>query len=571
MQAHYKSNHSKNLFIPMLKQLVIKNYALIQTLEIKPASTLNIITGETGAGKSIMLGALGLLLGNRADTKVLFDETEKCVIEGIFDVKGYHLEPLFEENDIDYDIQCLIRREITPTGKSRAFINDTPVNLDLLKQVSVKLMDIHSQHDTQQLGTNEYQLGVIDAFAQNNTLLLTYQEHFRNYKKAETAYKKILTESEIYIKELDYNKFLLEELLRANLDNLEQNELEEQLEILENVEEIKLKLANILQILTNGEIGISKNVKVMLSQLNQLGNFAEKYKSLAERVQSISLELADISQEIEQEEENLFTDEEKTTKIREQLNLLYNLQKKHLAPAVQDLITLRNELHKKVNLVLNLDAEIENAKANKDATFKIMQQAAKILSASRQKNLPIIERELNDLLADLGMPNAKVVLQQAEIVYDNTGNDQIDFLFSANKGKKPETLKSVASGGEFSRLMLCVKYILAGKTSLPTIVFDEIDTGISGEIAIKVSKMMNKMAERHQLIIITHLPQMAANGTAHYYVYKDHSQEKTTSKIRQLSENERVAELAQMIGGAKPSQTAFESAKELLAMYQKNE
>lgn len=552
----------------MLKQLSIRNYALIQQLEIQPAQTLNIITGETGAGKSIMLGALGLLLGNRAETRVLFDESEKCVIEGLFDITGYNLQSIFEENDIDFDTQCLIRREITPAGKSRAFINDTPANLELLKQISVKLMDIHSQHDTQQLGTNEYQLGVVDAFAQNNHILISYQTAYTAYRKAENQYKKLLSEAEVYTKELDYNKFLLDELVKAKLDNLNQNELEQELEVLENVEEIKTKLATTLQYLTDSEVGASKTIKMVVNQLNQIGNYADKYQNLADRLQSVSIELVDIIKELEAEEDILVTDEEKTRQLQEQLSLLYNLQKKHTVLTVEDLVAIRNSLNHKVNLVLNLDVEIEGAKKAKEDALRLLQEVAKELSVSRLKVLPIMESELNDLLADLGMPNAKVQLQHQEIQYDSTGNDQIDFLFSANKGKKPESLKNVASGGEFSRLMLCVKYILAGKTALPTIIFDEIDTGISGEIAIKVAKMMNKMAERHQLVVITHLPQMAANGSSHYYVYKDHSTEKTVSKIKKLSADERIQEVAQMIGGAKPSQTAFESAKELLAMYQ---
>ncbi len=552
----------------MLKQLSIKNYALIQQLEITPAKTLNIITGETGAGKSIVLGALGLLLGNRAETRVLFDENEKCVIEGVFNVEGYGLQALLEENDIDYDNQCCIRREITPAGKSRAFINDTPANLDLLKQIGVKLMDIHSQHDTQQLGSNEYQLGIVDAFAQHLPLLHTYQNHYKEYKKAEQAYKKLVAEAEGLSKELDYNKFLLDELLKAKLDNLNQQNLEQELEVLENVEDIKSKLAVSLQYLTDGEYGAVKNIKATLVQLNQIGNYAEKYQNMADRLQSVSIELADIVKEIEVEEEKLFTDEEKMGQLQEQLSLLYNLQKKHAKLSVAELVALRNELDRKVSLVLNLDGEIAAAKQTTAQALAQVKQSADLLSASRLAALPLIETEINNLLADLGMPNAKVVLQHQTTAYEPTGNDQIELLFSANKGKKPENLKNVASGGEFSRLMLCVKYILAGKTALPTIIFDEIDTGISGEVAIKVSKMMNRMAARHQLIVITHLPQMASNGEAHYYVYKDNSTDKTVSKIRQLSADEKIHEIAQMIGGAKPSQTAYESAKELLAIYQ---
>jgi DNA repair protein RecN (Recombination protein N) len=557
----------QSIYAIMLKQLSIKNYALIQQLEIQPAQTLNIITGETGAGKSIMLGALGLLLGNRAETKVLFDETEKCVIEGLFDVESYGLQALFDENDVDYEGQCLIRREITPAGKSRAFINDTPANLDLLKQIGVKLMDIHSQHDTLQLGSNEYQLGVVDAFAQNKSLVLAYQEHYKSYKKAESAYKKLLSEAESLSKELEYNKFLLEELLKAKLDNLNQQNLEQELEVLENVEEIKTKLALSLQYLTDGEFGAVKSIKSVMVQLNQIGNYAEKYQNMAVRLQSVSIELADIVKEMEAEEEKLFTDEEKMGQLQEQLSLLYNLQKKHTVATVAELVAIRNELDRKVSLVLNLDGEIASTKQQTEISFAKTKETAKTLRSSRLAALPLIETEINGLLADLGMPNAKVQLKHSEIGYEMMGNDQIELLFSANKGKKPENLKSVASGGEFSRLMLCVKYILAGKTALPTIIFDEIDTGISGEVAIKVSKMMNKMAERHQLIVITHLPQMASNGEAHYFVYKDNSTDRTVSKVRKLAGEERIHEIAQMIGGANPTQVAYESAKELLAMY----
>jgi len=551
----------------MLKQLTIKNYALIQQLELLPSAQLNIITGETGAGKSIMLGAIGLLLGNRAENKVLFDETEKCVIEGVFDIKGYGLQAIFEENDIDYDETCVIRREIAPSGKSRAFLNDTPANLDLLKQIGVKLMDIHSQHDTLRLGTNEYQLGVVDAFAQNTDALQHYQQTYKAYRKAESNYKKLVTEAQAAAKELDYNKFLLEELLKAKLDNLHQETLEQELEVLENVEQIKEKLATTLQYFTDGEFGISKSLKSVLVQLNSLAHFGENYQNLANRLQSVVIEVQDIVREVESEEENLVTDQERTLALQEQLSLLYNLQKKHSATTVQELVTLRNELDKKVSLVLNLDEELQTAQKAQQKAMDEMKKAAEVLSTSRLAVLPSIENAINELLADLGMPNARLQIAHQPIDFEVMGNDEVTFLFSANKGKKPETLKSVASGGEFSRLMLCVKYILAGKTALPTIIFDEIDTGISGEVAIKVAKMMKKMSDRHQLVVITHLPQMASNGHAHYYVYKDNSTDRTISRIKQLNHEERVHEIAQMIGGAKPSATAYESAKELLAMY----
>lgn len=551
----------------MLKNLLIKNYALIKHLEIDPSSQLNIITGETGAGKSIMLGALGLLLGNRADSKVLFDEDEKCVIEGNFDIGAYNLQPIFENADIDFEQQCLIRREITPSGKSRAFINDSPVTLDVLKQISVRLMDIHSQHDTLQLGSNEYQLQVVDAYAQNKNVIAPYREIYREYKKAESAYKKLITEAESYSKELDYNKFLLDELVKAQLDDVSQAELEQELEVLENAETIKSKLNLALEGLTNMEQGAEKTIKTVLAALNQISSYSDRYEALRARLESLSIELSDISSELTGEEESVYFDEEKTAAVQEKLSALYQLQKKHHVTGVEELIALRDELDRKVSLVLNLDTEIEAAQQKKEKLQKEMLEAAAKLTASRTAVTPKIEKELDGLLHDLGMPNAKMSIQVRQIAPDSSGVDEITFLFSANKGVKPETLKNVASGGEFSRLMLCIKYILAGKTALPTIIFDEIDTGISGEVAIKVGKMIKRMSERHQLFVISHLPQMAANGDSHYYVYKDNSSTRAISRIKKLSEEERISEIAQMIGGATPSKTAFENAKELLNMY----
>lgn len=551
----------------MLTRLFIKNYALIKELEINPSAKLNIITGETGAGKSIMLGAIGLLLGNRADVRVLFDEEEKCVIEGDFQIGAYKLQSVFKEVDLDFSEECSIRREISPNGKSRAFINDTPVNLEVLELVTSRLMDIHSQHDTLQLGSNEFQLAIVDNYAQNQNYRETYYQAYQAYTKAESAYKKLLAEAEQARKEQDYNVFLLEELNKIKLDQINQTELEQELEVLENAEAIKTRLNLVLSFLTNDEQGAESILRSALVELRQLENYAPRFQQLSERANSLFIELKDIIGEIEREEEKTFLDEERIVQIKETLNLVYSLQKKHYKTSIEELIGLRNELTEKVNRVLNLDEDIEKLRQQKDQAYQTLLEIAEILSSSRKEVIEKIEQEVDNLLKELGMPNAHLSIQLADTAPQPSGANQVSFLFSANKGVKPDTLKNVASGGEFSRLMLCIKYILAGKTALPTIIFDEIDTGISGEIAIKVSKMMKEMAKRHQLIVISHLPQTAANGDCHYFVYKDDSSERAISKIKKLNEQERLVEIAQMIGGANPSPTALQSAKELLSLY----
>lgn len=551
----------------MLTRLFIKNYALIKELEINPSAKLNIITGETGAGKSIMLGAIGLLLGNRADVRVLFDEEEKCVIEADFRIGEYKLQPIFKEADLDFSEECSIRREISPNGKSRAFINDTPVNLESLELVASRLMDIHSQHDTLQLGTNEFQLAIVDNYAQNQQYREIYYQAYQAYTKAENAYKKLLSEAEQARKEQDYNTFLLEEFSKIKLDEINQAEMEQELEMLENAEAIKTKLNLILSFLTSDEQGAESILRSAMGELRQLESYSTRFQQLSERTNSIFIELKDIVVEIAKEEEKTFLDEERIVQIKETLNLVYSLQKKHYKTSVEELVALRNELIEKVNRVLNLDEEIEKLKKQKEQSYQTLLDIAEILSNSRKEVTQKIEQEVDILLKELGMPNAHLAIQLTDILPQASGANQVSFLFSANKGVKPDTLKNVASGGEFSRLMLCIKYILAGKTALPTIIFDEIDTGISGEIAIKVSKMMKEMAKRHQLVVISHLPQTAANGDCHYFVYKDNSSDRAVSKIKRLDEQERLTEIAQMIGGANPSHTAIQSAKELLAMY----
>jgi len=551
----------------MLTNLVIKNYALIRELEMQPDPELSIITGETGAGKSIMLGAVGLLLGNRADTRVLYDEGEKCVIEGTFDVPDHDsLAHVFEEEELDYDVTNIIRREISPSGKSRAFVNDTPVTLDTLRKIGNLLVDIHSQHDTLQLGSNEYQLYIIDTYAQNQALQEDYRQAYRQYKKHQHTYDDLVANADTLRKELDYNKFLLDELTEADLTaDEEQAMLEDQLKMLENAEEIKIKLNSAIDILSASDYAVNTSLRQVVSILNQLSNLSGKYALLRERVESVLIELKDVASELETEEVNIEFDPERIVQIQDRLTIIYRLQKKHNVETIQELLTIQEVLEAKVGKVLNFDEAIAEALKQMDKSYEALMAVAGQLSDTRTKVIPNIEAELMELLKDVGMPNATVTISHETVKPIPSGIDTVNLRFSANKGMKPQELKSVASGGEFSRLMLCVKYLLADKTSLPTIIFDEIDTGISGEVAIQVSRMIKRMAQaKHQVLAISHLHQIAAKGNVHYFVYKDNSSEKTVSKIKKLTDQERINEIAKMIGGENPSKSALKNAKELL-------
>lgn len=548
----------------MLSHLLIKNYALIDELELTPDRELNIITGETGAGKSIMLGAIGLLLGNRADTRVLYNPEQKCVIEGTFGVSGYAIERIFDEEELDYSTTCIVRREISVSGKSRAFVNDTPVNLETLRRVTSQMMDIHSQHDSVLLGSNEYQLEIVDTYAQNDGLLRTYRSDYQSYRTKRTAYDQLQAEASAMRKEFDYNNFLYEELVKAQLQPDEQEALEQELTILENAEEIKERLQLAYEYLDNAEQSVIDFLKGAVSNLAYISKLSDQYEQLQNRAQSSLIELRDLADEISSEQDRVEIDDTRAETIRERLNLMYQLQTKHQVKSVDELIALRNELERKVSKVLNLDDALANAKAQASAAYAQLQISAEALSDSRKGVLSSIETEIGSLLHDLGMPNASLKIEAEITKASPTGVDLISFLFSANKGVKPQQLKNVASGGEFSRLMMAIKYILASKRSLPTIVFDEIDTGVSGEIAIKMGNMMRDMARSHQIIAISHLHQIAGQGTAHYFVFKDHSSDKTVSRIKKLTHDERVAEIAQMIGGKNPSASALKNAREIL-------
>ncbi|EON75061.1 DNA repair protein RecN [Lunatimonas lonarensis] len=548
----------------MLTHLAISNYALIRQLEMTPARGLNMITGETGAGKSIMLGAIGLLVGNRADTKVLYDEGMKCVIEGTFLVGSYGLKEFFDAEELDYDETCIIRREISPNGKSRAFVNDTPVRVETLKQLGKTLLDIHSQHETLLLGAAPYQLGLIDSYAQTADERSSYLKVYKAYVSRKNAYEKRVKEAADLRKEADYNRFQLDELDALNLREGEVVELEEQQSLLEHAEEIKAKINEAILHLDHEELGALKGLSVVSQALNDLSGFGKQFAELKERFQSAYVEIQDIQYSLAKEDDSLEIDFDKLEETRERLTAIYQLQKKHGLGSEKELIQLAGELAEKVFQVDNLEDELSRLKKEMDASRKEMIQLASKLSKKRIGCLDGFAENLRLLLQQLGMENAQVAIQRTETTPDPSGIDLIEIFFSANKGVKPQPLAQVASGGEFARFMFAVKYIMAEKVALPTLIFDEIDTGISGEIALQLVKMMQRIATKHQVICISHLPQVAAKGEKHYHVFKDNSQEKTISKIKVLEPAERLVEIAQMIAGANPSPSAFESAKELL-------
>jgi DNA repair protein RecN (Recombination protein N) len=548
----------------MLKSLSISNYALIDQLNMQPSKGLSMITGETGAGKSIMLGAVGLLLGNRSDSKVLLHEDRKCVVEGVFNISEYGLRDFFEQEQLDYEENCIIRREISPNGKSRSFVNDTPVLLDSLKVLGAKLMDVHSQHDTLQLGEGGYQLALVDAFAQTSAELMRYQEKFRLFRSAKKRFEELKQTAFEMQKEADFNQFQLNELTAMVLIAGEQAELESTQEVLENAEEIKLKINEMLALFQEEQFGLIQGMGQIQHGMQSLERLAHKFSELKERFQSVFIEVKDLTESLVDEESKVEIDFEKLEQVRERLSKIYQLQKKHGVSSVEELIQIESELADRVFKFQNLDESLAEAEKSLNVARLEMEEAAQSLTEKRKSCFSQFEKELQELLAGLGMENARIQFEHKVISPTLTGKDELEVLFSANKGGTLQGLKKVASGGEFSRLLFAIKFLMADKMALPTLIFDEIDTGISGEVALQMVRMMKEIATRHQVICITHLPQVAAKGELHYFVYKDNSAAKTVSKIKLLGPEERVEELAKMIAGANPSASAIESAKELL-------
>jgi len=548
----------------MLTSLHISNYALIDQLAMQPSAGLSMITGETGAGKSIMLGAVGLLLGNRADTKVLLHVDQKCVVEGVFDLKTYGLSSYFEELELDYEDTCIIRREISPAGKSRSFINDTPVLLESLKLLGAKLMDVHSQHDTLLLGEGDFQLSLVDAFAQTQERKAAYLDFFREFKKVKKSVDELFQQSVALKKEFDFNQFQLKELTSLALVAGEQEELESSQEILENAEEIKAKIHELMAIFEEEQVGLLQGLGQVQSGLVGLERLAQVFGSYRQRFQEAFIEFKDLASGLAEEDSKVEVDLGKLDQIRDRLSKIYQLQKKHGLQTVEELLLLQAELADKVVHLQDVEDRLMLAqKACLDAE-KAMLAAGSLLTEQRRACFPSFEASLEALLKGLGMENARISLTLQPTAASFSGMDSVELLFSANKGTALQPLKKVASGGEFSRLLFAIKYLMADKMAMPILIFDEIDTGISGEVALQMVRMMQEIALRHQVICITHLPQVAAKGETHYFVYKDNTADKTVSKIKLLNPEERVQELAKMIAGANPSAAARASATELL-------
>jgi DNA repair protein RecN (Recombination protein N) len=549
----------------MITSLSIKNYALIEKLAIDFSKGFSIITGETGAGKSIILGALGLVLGKRADLTSLKNKEEKCVIEAHFEISKYNLLPFFEANDLDYEEETIIRREILPSGKSRAFINDSPVNLQELQELSLYLIDIHSQHQTQELSEEKVQFEIIDAIADNQEHILDYQCLLKTYKSDKSKLNALLKKQSESAKEQEYNTFLLDELVVAQLKSGEQETLETDFEKLNNVEIIKESIDKSLAIANEEQIGVLHNLKEIKIALQKIASFSSEYNALLERMTSLTIEFDDISDELNRCSEKLVNDPEQLELINQKLQLIYNLQKKHQVSSVDELIEIQANLENSVLELGNLEEEITTLTDSIQQKTSTLDALSDGIHNQRLESIPVLSQKLTTILETLGMPNVRFKMDiNSTSTYFENGKDELQFLFSANKGTDFGLLKKVASGGEMSRIMLAVKAILAQYSKLPTLIFDEIDTGVSGEIANRMGEIMKEMSQKMQIFAITHLPQIASKGTAHFKVSKSTVGEDTQSELKLLSDEERVIEIAQMLSGNVITDSALNHAKALL-------
>ncbi|MFH6935493.1 DNA repair protein RecN [Flavobacterium sp. FlaQc-30] len=549
----------------MITSLSIKNYALIEKLSIDFSKGFSIITGETGAGKSIILGAIGLVLGKRADLTSLKNKEEKCVIEAQFEISKYNLKEFFETNDLDYEDETIIRREILPSGKSRAFINDSPVNLQELQDLSLFLIDIHSQQQTQELSEESVQFKIIDAIANNGDTIAAYQDLLKVYKSDKSKLNALLKKQSDSGKEQEYNTFLLNELVSAKLKSGEQAELESDFEKLNNVEIIKESIDKSLVIANEEQFGVFHNLNEIKGSLQKIAPFSSEYQNLFERITSLSIEFDDISKELQNAVEKLVNDPEQLEAISQKLQLIFNLQKKHHAATVEELLQIQEDLGNTLLELDNIEEEIESLSKAIEQKAVELNEFATVIHKNRIDAIPVLSNQLITILDTLGMPNVrfKIELIPSETYFQN-GKDELQFLFAANKGTDFGLLKKVASGGEMSRIMLAVKAILAQYSKLPTLIFDEIDTGVSGEIAIRMGEIMKEMSLKMQIFAITHLPQIAAKGDSHFKVFKSIIDDATQSELKLLSQDERVIEIAQMLSGAVVSDSALNHAKALL-------
>ncbi|MDR3061705.1 MAG: DNA repair protein RecN [Dysgonamonadaceae bacterium] len=551
----------------MLSSLFIQNYALISNLEIDFSGGLSVLTGETGAGKSVILGALSLILGQRADSKLIGPDMDKCLIEGIFDISSYDLQPFFEERDLEYDDkQCIIRREIWSSGKSRAFVNDTPVGLNELKELGSRLIDIHSQHQNLVLGDDYFQLQVVDALVNKKDLKDKYQSVYHQYISLQKDLLRLKEETARISAEQDYLKFQYQQLKDASLKPGELEELEKESKMLSNLEEIKSNLFRIDRLLSEDN-GVVQSLKNTLDKASSLKKVYSPATEMAERLESAYLDLKDLALEIASKQENLEFNPEQMQFVTVRLDLLYSLQQKHRVESTEALIELQNEIEKKLLAIENSDAELTVLEQELDKSFKEVIRLAGIISQERKNAAHRLETQLIEKVKILGIPHMKFSCEFSEkSLPDNTGIDNLEFLFSANKNIPLKPVASIASGGEISRLMLGIKVLIAGAMALPTIIFDEIDTGVSGEIAHKMGEIMQELGQVMQVIVITHLPQIAAKGESHYFVYKEESNDTVKTMIKKLSYDERIMEIAHMLSGAELSEAALANAKELLKL-----
>ena len=549
----------------MLRNLTIDNYALIDRLDIDFDDGLSVITGETGAGKSIILGALSLVLGSRADSKVALDASSKCVVEATFDVEPYRLEALFDELDVDYSASTIVRREILPNGKSRAFVNDTPVGLQQLRTLTSRLIDIHSQHENLMLSNSDFQLDIVDTLADTADDLHKYTDLFNRYRDTRQQLRNLRDESDRFLAEKDYIEHQLFELVAANLVDGEQQSLEEEQNLINHSQEVIETLSSIMASLDGEESGVLSLLKSASTHIGRLEKYINRASEFADRINSSFVELKDIASELLSIIESTEFSEERKHFIDDRLNLIYSLQQKHRVASVTDLIDIQNDFVRRLDLIENFDDRISSLQKQIDELEKQLSAAAEHLSERRKAVGSLIEQKTETMLHELGMPNGRFEVSfSATDDFTSRGRDKIEFLFSANKNRSPQPVAEIASGGEISRLMLVIKSLVAASQALPTIIFDEIDTGISGEIARKMGEIMQTMSASMQVVAITHLPQIASKGKTHYKVFKDESGETTQTRIACLTADERIVEIAEMIAGKNPSRSALDSARELL-------
>jgi len=551
----------------LLQRLHISNYAIIDEIELRFSENLTVITGETGAGKSILVGALWLILGERADTSVLFDKEKKCIVEGDFNIHGHHLQNFFKQHDLDYNAHTILRREINPAGKSRAFINDTPVALSLLRELGRTLVDVHSQFETLDLDTTDFQFTVIDILSNQQKVVTEYQTKYKLYKSNLAELEKLREEQKKAVQEQDFIKFQLGELHEAELEAEEQSYLDQQLQELNHAEEIKHTLTQAGQLLSEDTDSAAIKIKEALQAINHITKFSSSVQQLQERLNSVKIELDDIADELDKLNNTINYDAGKIAELTSRLDLIYRLQKKHRVNSNTELLQLKNDFENKLQNIKVGDDRLTQLQLQTERELQELKKLGTLLSSARKKQIPSIEKAVNTLLVDAGMPFAQLKIGQNKLpenTFNNYGSDDIEFQFSSNKGSAFHSIGKIASGGELSRLMLCIKSLIANTIALPTVIFDEIDAGISGETAAKVAKILKGLANNHQVICITHLAQLAARGHTHYFIFKENDKHRTFTRVKLLEGEARIKAIAGMLSGESVSKAAIENARELV-------